>query len=113
MAAMTTVLEEFSVLGDSRTYTQAAHTALKPMLVVQKRRVPTGNQTIAESTVNVVNATVDVDGAVLSQKILFSAVIRYPIQGLATDITAALATFRDIVAGDEFADMVVTQNPLI
>jgi len=113
MAAMTTALTEFSDNGDSRTYTQAAHTVQQPLLVIQKRKVPSGNQTVAETTVNVVNATTDVDNAVLSQKILFSAVVRYPIAGDATDVTAALATFRDIVAGDEFANAVSTQEYLV
>ncbi len=113
MAAMTTALTEFSDNGNSRTYTQAAHTVQQPMLVIQKRKVPTGNQTVAETTVNVVDSTTDVDDAVLSQKVLFSAVVRYPIAGTAADVTAALATFRDIIAGDEFANAVSTQEYLI
>lgn len=113
MAAMTTALTEFSDSGNSRTYTQAAHTVQEPKLVIQKRRVPSGNQTVAESTFSVVNATTDVDGAVLSEKVMFSAVCRTPIAGDAADVTAALATFRDIVAGDEFGNMVTTQEWLI
>jgi hypothetical protein len=113
MAAMTTALTEFSDNGDSRTYVQAAHTVLQPLLVIQKRKVPTGNQTMAEVVVNVVDATIDTDSAVLPQKILFGAVVRYPIAGNATDITDALATFRDIVAGDEFANAVTTQEFLV
>lgn len=110
MAAMTTALTEFSDNGDSRTYTQAAHTVQQPMLVLQKRKVPTGNQTMAETLVNVVNATTDVENAVLSQKILFGATVRYPIAGDAADVATALATFRDIVNGDEFGNAVTTQE---
>jgi hypothetical protein len=113
MAAMTTALTEFSDNGNSRTYTQAAHTVQQPMLVIQKRKVPSGNQTVAETTVNVVNATTDVDDAVLSQKILFGAVVRYPIAGDATDVTTSLATFRDVINGDEFANAVTTQEFLV
>lgn len=113
MAAMTTALTEFSDNGDSRTYTQATHTVQEPLLVIQKRKVPTGNQTMAEVVVNVVNATTDVDSAVLSQKILFGATVRYPIAGTSADVTAALATFRDIIAGDEFANAVSTQEFLV
>jgi hypothetical protein len=68
---------------------------------------------MAEVVVNVVDATTDIDSAVLPQKILFGAVVRYPIAGNATDITDALATFRDIIAGDEFANAVTTQEFLV
>lgn len=112
MAAMTTALTEFSDNGDSRTYTQAGHTVGKPQLVIQKRKVASGNQTVAETSVSVVNATEDVDGVVLSSKVVFQAVVRTPISGIAADVTAALATFRDVVAGDEFANAVTTQEYL-
>jgi hypothetical protein len=113
MAAMSTALTEFADNGNSRTYTQAAHTASKPKLVIQKRKVPEGNGTVVESTVSVIDATEDADGIVLSQKVTFQAVVRYPILGDAADVTAALAVFRDIVAGDEFANTVTTQEWLI
>lgn len=110
MAAMTTVLTEFSNSGNSRTSTTSGHTASKPKLVIEKRRVPEGNQTMVEYSCKVVHATVDGDGAVLSQKVSFEAVIRYPLAGLAADITAAEAIFRDVIAGDEFANSVDTQE---
>lgn len=114
MAAMSTALTRFATNGDSAVFTQAAHTVQEPLLVLQKRKVPTGNQTMAETTVNVVNSTVDgVTAEVLSQKILFSAVVRSPIAGATADVDAALATFRDIVAGDEFANAVSTQEYLV
>lgn len=113
MAAMTTALTEFSTMGDSRTYTQASHTASEPKLVIQKRRVPQGNQSVAESTVGVVNSTEDSAGEILSSKVSFTVTVRYPVDGIAADVTAALATFRDIVAGDEFANTVTTQEYLV
>jgi len=112
MAAMTTVLTEFADNGNSRTYTQASHTALKPLLVLQKRKVPSGNQTVIEDTVTVLSATEDSDGAILPQRVSFSATVRRPKDGTAADVTAMLAVFRDIVAGDEFANMVDTQEYL-
>ena len=48
MAAMTTVLTDFSQSGNSRTRTTSGHTAVKPKLVIEKRRVPEGNQTMVE-----------------------------------------------------------------
>lgn len=110
MAAMTTVLTEFADNGNSRTYSQAGHTALKPQLVVQRRRVPSGSQVVAESTIDVLSATVDSDGATLPSKVVFTATVRYPISGTQADIDAMLAVFRDIVAGDEFANTVNTQE---
>lgn len=113
MAAMSTALTEFSDLGNSRTYTQAAHTASKPVLVLQKRKVPSGNQTIIEDTITVLSATEDPDGAVLPQRVTFTATIRRPLDGDSADVTAMLAVFRDIVAGDEFANTVSTQEWLV
>lgn len=113
MAGMLTALTEFSDNGDSRTYTQAGHTVLKPQLVIQKRRVPQGNQTVAETTVSVISSTEDAAGAVLSQKVTFSVTVRYPISGDSADVTAMLAVLRDIIAGDEFANAVNTQEFLV
>lgn len=110
MAGMTTVLTEFSSNGNSRTSTFTGHTAIEPKLVIEKRRVPEGNQTMLEYSFKVVEATTDADSMVLSQKISFEAVVRYPVLGQSTDVTAALATFRDIIAGDEFGASVTTQN---
>lgn len=110
MAAMTTALTEFSTMGNSRTSTLSGHTSVVPKIVIEKRRVPEGNQTMAEYSVKVVYATLDAESQVLSQKVSFEAVVRYPVQGTAQDITDALAVFRDIVAGDEFGASVTTQN---
>jgi hypothetical protein len=110
MAAMTTVLTEFSNNGNSRTSTVTGHTAVEPHLVIEKRRVPDGNQIMVEYSAKVVYATTDADNAVMAQKIAFEASVRYPVLGQSADITAALAVFRDIVAGDEFGNSVDTQE---
>jgi len=110
MAGMTTVLTEFTNNGNSRTSTYTGHTAISPKIVIEKRRVPEGNQTMIEYSLRVIAATEDADGAVLSNKVSFEAAVKYPMLGLSTDVTAALAIFRDIVAGDEFANSVTTQN---
>lgn len=113
MAAMSTSLTEFSSFGDSITYAQSGHTVLKPSLVIQKRKVPSGAQTVAESSVAVVQATEDADGNVIPQKVTMTVVVRSPINGKQTDVDAALAVLRDIVAGDEFGNTVATQEPLV
>lgn len=107
---MTTVLTEFSNNGNSRTSTITGHLATKPKLVIEKRKVPEGNQVVAEYTAKVVFATADAAGLVLSQKVQMEVSVRYPINGTQADITAALAILRDLVAGDEFAASVNTQN---
>lgn len=113
MTAMSTVLTEFADNGDSRTYTQEGHTVIKPMLVIQKRKVPVGNQTVAEISVAVISGTVDSESLPVTQKVNFTATVRYPINGASDDVTAMLAVFRDIIAGDEFANAVNTQEWLV
>lgn len=110
MAAMTTVLTEFSQNGNSRTSTLVGHTAISPKLVIEKRRVPDGNQTMIEYSVKVITTTEDADGVILSSKIAFEATGRYPVLGQSADVDAALVVFRDIVAGDEFANSISTQE---
>lgn len=110
MAAMTTVLTEFSNNGNSRTCTTTGHTAVKPKLVIEKRRVPVGNQTMCEFSVSVIHATEDSEGEIITQKVAFDITGKYPVNGQSTDIDAALAIARDIVAGDEYANSITTQE---
>lgn len=112
MAGQTTALTEFSDNGDSRTYSLVGHTVLKPQIVVQKRRVPSGNQVMSEISVAVIIATDNAASETLTQKVNFSTTVRYPITGTQADIDAALVIFRDIIAGDEFANAVDTQEYL-
>jgi hypothetical protein len=65
---------------------------------------------MVEYVAKVVYATEDADGLVLSSKISFEVCARYPVQGTAADVTAALAIIADIVSGDEFANSVNTQE---
>lgn len=113
MAAMTTALTEFSDSYNSRTYVRSGHTALKPKLVIQKRKVPSGNQSVAQDSILLVCATEDADGNVLESKVTFEVIVRRPINGTAADVTAELAIFRDIVAGDEFAATVSQSTYLV
>lgn len=104
MAGMTTTLTEFSDKENSRTYVinGASHTAAKPRLLLQRRVVPSANQSIIEDEISVLYGTEDADGNVLSARVMFSAKVRRPKEGDASDVTAALAVFRDVIAGDEF-----------
>lgn len=110
MAGMSTALTEFSTTGNSKTSTYTGHTALKPKLVIEKRRVPVGDQQVLEYSAKVVAATVDSENAVLPQKISFEVVVRYPALGASADVTAALAIIRDIVQSDDFTNSVNTQG---
>jgi len=110
MAGMTSVLTEFATQGNSRTSTLVGHTALKPKLVIEKRRVPEGNQSTAEYSGKIIIATDDAADLVLPQKVSIEVIVRYPLLGQSSDIAAALAFLRDIVAGDEFANSVTTQE---
>lgn len=104
MAAMTTTLTEFSDKENSRTYVVdgAGHTVSKPRYVLQRRRVPGAGQEIIEDEISVLYGTEDSNGDLLPANVLLSAKVRRPKSGIASDLTAALAVFRDIVAGDEF-----------
>lgn len=110
MAAMTTALTEFSDSGNSRTYTYTGHTAAEPRLVIQKRKLASGSTSVIEDTVSVVSSTEDAAGEILSSKVLFEMKVRRPLNGLAADVTAALAIARDVIAGDEFTNTVSTQE---
>lgn len=103
MAAMTTALTEFSDKENSRSYIiEAGHTVQKPQMVLQRRRVPSTNQITVEDVVTVLYGTEDSAGDYLDGRVKFTVTVTRPKTGIAADVTAALATFRDIIAGDEF-----------
>lgn len=110
MPAMSTPLTEYSDNGNSRTFSTTGHTALKPKLVIQKRKIASNAQASAEDHISVVYGTADAEGAILTSKVAFDVSVRRPILGDAADVTAALAVLRDIVASDEFGATVTTQN---
>lgn len=113
MAAMTTALTEFADNGNSRTYTYTGHTATEPRLVIQRRKVASTTDSVIEDVVQVLSSTEDSAGDLLASKVLFEAKLRRPANGIAADVTAALAVFRDIIAGDEFTNTVSTQEWLV
>lgn len=106
MAAMTTALEEFSDSANSRTFNLAAHTVKKPQLCIQKRKVPSGNQVVAEDSFVAVFGSTDADGNTLPQKISISVIVRRPLDAQSADVYAARNVIRDFVAADDFAYMI-------
>lgn len=110
MSAMTTTLIQFADQGNSRTYTRAGHTYDKPKLVLQRRKIPNGKSTVAEDTITVLNGTVDPDGKALPERVSLSLTVRRPLNGADADVTDALTMLREIVASDNLANMIATQN---
>lgn len=113
MAALATALTEFSDNGDSRTYTIPGHTVTKPRLCIQKRKVPVGNQVMAEFSASIVYGVLAGDGSVAPEKVSQGVAVRYPVTAdptdLATQNAAALVVLRDFVASDEFGAAVTSQ----
>lgn len=112
MAAMTTALTEFSDKENERTYIYTGHTVQKPKMVLQRRKVPVGNQIIAEDTVTVLSGCEDADGVVLGSRVLFTMTCRRPSTAIAADVSAALVVARDIFASDEWTAVTTGQNYL-
>lgn len=112
MAAMVTVLTEFGVSADGKQYTTAGHTAQKPRLVTQKRRVPSVKGSVASMTTSVIRGVVDSADAVLPQKVSMVVEVRVPFDMAPSDtgVTDALTILKDIVNGDEFANSLLSQN---
>jgi len=110
---MATALKEFSDKDNSRDYTLATHTAVKPALVLQKRKVASGKQVMIEDTITVLQSTEDANGESLAERVSISVTVRRPKTGVTADVSSTLVTFRDIIAGDEFGNTVDTQEYLI
>jgi len=110
MASFSTTISEFSDTENRRTYAISGHTVQAPKLLIQKRSVPKTASSVGESTLSVIYGTTDADGNIHPSKVGFAANVRYPADGQASDVTAALAVFRDFVASDEFTALVNAQS---
>jgi hypothetical protein len=110
MADMTTVLESYTNNGNSRTYQTAAHSILEPRLVIQKRKPAATIDASAQDDISVVFGTLDSDGNPLPSKIAFSVNVRRSPMADPDDVTAAKTLFREIVASDNFDDVINGQK---
>lgn len=110
MPALATALTQFNDEQDKRTWTVPGHSVASPFLVIQKRKTGVLNGAVAQDNVQIVRGTTDGAGAVLAQRVVLEANVRRPVDADADDIAATLALFREVVASDEFAAMVTTQN---
>lgn len=107
MAAMSTILTEFSDNGNSRQYTLSDHSFSDVRKVLQKR---VEGVTVLEDQIMVLYSTTDANSAPMAQKVSFTVIVKRPRGCAAADVTSSLAVFRDIVAGDEFTNTVNTQE---
>lgn len=111
MASIATTLTEFADQGNTRTYAAPGHTALAPRLVIQRRKVVTGAASIAETGVKLVFGLVDTVGSPLQSKATMDVSFRAPLAGTAgTPFASQLSLLREIVASDEFAIALQSQN---
>lgn len=110
MAALSVVLTPFSTVGNSRTSSLVGHTALKPRLVIEKRRVPENGQNMIEASIKSLYATANAEGIVLPQKVTIETIVRYPANGSSAELDLAVANHRAIVASDNFATTAATQQ---
>lgn len=111
MAVISTTLTEFADQGNTRTYVVDGHTALKPRLVIQRRKVVTGASTIAETGVKLVYGLVDPSGTPLASKATMDVSFRAPLAGTSgTDFDDQLSLLREIIASDEFAQALQAQT---
>lgn len=110
MAARTTVLTPFSDQGNSNTTTLSGHTIAKPRVCVQTRRVANGSSGIAEDSFRVTFGTEDSLGNLLATKVSMTVTLRRPANGIAADVDLVVAAVRDILAGDEYDEVVSSQS---
>lgn len=110
MATISTPIVEFNDTDNVRTWNYSAHSAVKPSLLIQKRRPTTGSRQIVESSLQVVQGSVDTNGVPLANKTLFSLDVRYPLAVPTADLDLAIANFRALVVSDEFVTAIKAQT---
>jgi hypothetical protein len=103
MAAMVTSLIPYNEALNVKEWILDSHTALTPRKVIQKRRVPNGNQSVIEDTITLSAEAVDAEGVVLPQRCSIEIKVRRPKQHMGTQLTTVLMPLaRDFVSADEF-----------
>lgn len=110
MASFTTVITEFSDKENNRLYEVAGHTIQKPKLLNQRRKEASSPTGVAVNDLVVYYGTVDSNSDPIANRIALGANVRIPVNGLQADIDAALVTFRDFIASDEFTEIVNSQS---
>lgn len=111
MAAMTTALADYTYNGNVRAFKHPNHTAQKAKLITQKRKAAVGTTGVSEDNISVAYTTLDANDIPIPAKVTFSVNVRRPsnMAGDATEVTDALALFREIIASDNFGSVVTSQ----
>jgi hypothetical protein len=109
MAGMTTVLTETFSMGNVRKWQLSNHTVAEPHLITQKRQEASTPEAVAKSSLTFLSGTADVNGSALAARDVVDISVRGPANGDSADMTALIATVRDVVNSDEFTDMVTSQ----
>lgn len=114
MPSMTTALTEAFSSGNVKRYIiELIHTAQNPQLVVQTVKTASSQSRIVGTEIKVDLTTSDgVTNERLDSRVVLTATARYPANCNGSDVTAAIAYLRDIVASDEFSAAVTNQLPL-
>jgi hypothetical protein len=110
MAARATSFVEFASNGNSKTYQLPGHTIAQPRLAIQRRKIATNVDGVADDSIRVVYGTKDEADLPLAARTSFEVIVRRPANGVTGDVTSALAVFRDVVASDEFTATVTSQS---
>lgn len=106
MAAMTTALTIYDGSQGSRVYVTPGHTAAKRQRLIQRRKEAVGGKTVMEDTIIVQFGTTDVDGVLLPQNISATVTVARPVGYNSADMSSLLALFRELVASDNFGNVI-------
>jgi hypothetical protein len=109
MAAYTTVLKQFSDMGNVRKWSTPGHTIAAPRLLTQKRQEATSPTGVARNSLTFLGGATDANDTLLEARNVIDISVRGPVNGKADEMTALVAVMRDIINSDDFADMVASQ----
>lgn len=109
MANMSTSLVTFSENGNKRTSAAPSNTAALPRLILQQRSIASGVEGVSEMQHRVVFGAADASGLPIVQRISFLVLARIPILARSTEVDAAKALYREMIASDNWAASVAGQ----
>lgn len=110
MAEMTTVLVQRSDSADAREFQAPSHSLTTPFTVRQKRVAPKTLTGRATDNVSILRGGVDNTGVALSIPLTMQLGISRQANMSETDLAAAIALFRELVASTNFDAIVRGQS---
>lgn len=113
MAAMLTTLVIIGMQGSTVQYALPSHTAAKPRLLIQTSQPAVGAKRTSSSSLRFVMTAVDADGLVVPEKDSVEIVVKRAAYGTGVNLDAGFLTMlRDVVNGDEFANLFMSNLPI-